>query len=138
MLRTLATLSVFCVVIGPAVLANSGCSPVMAARQPAQKDLSVLRERTPRSRVIAELGAPVWSGEKSGDKVDMFSFTQGYSTGAKTVRAFFHAAADVLTLGLWEVVGTPTETVFSGTAMKVEVIYDEKDQVKSAQILEEK
>lgn len=117
-------------------LTNSGCSVYMAAKQPRAKDLSVLKEGTPRSHVIAELGAPVWSGDKSGSKVDVFAFTQGYSAGAKAGRAFFHGAADVFTLGLWEVVGTPVESVASGTEMKVEVTYDENDRVKLAEVIE--
>lgn len=121
-----------------ALLIGSGCSVYMAAKQPRAKDLSVLKEGTPRSHVIAELGAPAWSGEKGGNKVDVFAFTQGYSAGAKAGRAFFHGAADVFTLGLWEVIGTPVESVASGTEMKVEVIYDGNDQVKAAEVIEPK
>lgn len=110
---------------------NTGCSVYMAAHQPSAKNLSVLDPGTPRSQVIAELGAPVWSGEKDGNKADLFTFTQGYSTGAKVARALFHGTADVFSLGLWEVVSTPGEAIFSGTDVKVEVAYDEKDQVKS-------
>lgn len=124
------------VAIGAVLLAISGCSVYMAAKQPGAKDLSVLKEGTPRGHVIAELGAPVWSGDKGGSKVDIFAFTQGYSAGAKAGRAFFHGAADFFTLGLWEVVGTPVESVASGTEMKVEVTYDEKDQVKAAEVIQ--
>ena len=34
---------------------------------------------------------------------------QGYRKGVKVARAIGHGAADVMTLGLWEVVGRPTE-----------------------------
>ena len=37
---------------------------------------------------------------------------------------------DVLTLGLWEVVGTPVETVASGTDVKVSVCYDTNGKVE--------
>ena len=130
--RDTIVLLVACLLIGPLLLLNSGCSVYMAAKQPGAKDLSVLNQGTHRSLVIAELGAPVWSGEKDGNKVDVFVFTQGYSTPAKTVRSLFHGTADVFTLGLWEVFSTPGEAIFSGTEMKVEVAYDEKDLVKSA------
>ena len=121
--------------IGLLLLMNTGCSVYMAAHQPKAKDLSVLNPGTPRSQVIAELGAPAWSGEKDGNKADIFTFTQGYSTGAKTARALLHGTADVFSLGLWEVLSTPGEAIFSGTDMKVEVAYDEKDQVKSVRNL---
>lgn len=112
-------------------LINSGCSVYMAAKQPGEKDLTVLKPGTHRSFVIAELGSPTWSGEKEGEKTDVFVFKQGYSAGARTARALFHGTADVFSLGLWEVVSTPTEAYFSGSDIKVEVVYDSKDLVKA-------
>ena len=112
------------------LIALSGCSVFMAARQPDYKDLKVLDRGAPRSRVIAELGAPILTEERDGRKVDIFSFKQGYGKGNKVARTLFHAAADVWTLGLWEVVGTPVETIASGKKMKIEVTYDENDRVE--------
>ncbi len=115
---------------------NSGCSVYMASTQPGERDISVLKEGASRSQVIAALGAPIWSGEKGGGKVDVFRFTQGYSKGAKVGRALFHGVADVLTLGLWEVLGTPIEVVASGTDTKVELTYDGEERVKTFQVTE--
>jgi hypothetical protein len=117
------------------LVATSGCSVVMAAKQPDAKDLSVLNEGTPRSAVVSELGPPVWSGEREGAKVEVFSFVDGYHKGTKAARAFFHAAADVFTFGLWEVVGTPAEAIFSGSKMRIEVVYDAQERVKSTRDL---
>lgn len=102
----------------------------MAARQPDYKDLNALRQGVPRSKVIAELGAPVLTENRNGKKVDIFAFTQGYGKGNKTARAFFHAAADVWTLGLWELIGTPTEIIASGKKMQVEVTYNANDELE--------
>ncbi len=66
----------------------------------------------------------------------MFAFTQGYSKGTRAGRAFFHGVADVFTLGLWEVVGTPIELTATGTEMKVRVTYDEENRVKTVEFLE--
>jgi hypothetical protein len=66
----------------------------------------------------------------------VLSFTQGYSKGAKVGRAVFHGAADVLTLGLWEVAGTPIEAVADGTPIKVEVYYDEKNCVDFIKVIQ--
>ena len=66
------------------VTANTGCSVYMAAKQPEAKDLSVLAIGNHRSRVIAELGAPIWTGEKDGDKTDVFVFKHGYGAGSRT------------------------------------------------------
>jgi hypothetical protein len=40
-----------------------------------------------------------------------------------------HGAADVLTLGLWEVVGTPIEGYANGTKVSVEITYDREERV---------
>ena len=114
----------------------TGCSVYMAATQPEKKDVSVLNKGTPRMHVIAEYGVPLHTEEKAGKKVDIFVFTQGYSTGARTGRALFHGAADVLTLGLWEVVGTPFEAVVDGTEIKVKISYDEADRVDHIEVIE--
>jgi len=113
------------------LVATSGCSVVMAAKQPDAKDLSVLNEGTARSVVLGELGQPAWSGERDGAKLDVFAFVDGYHKATKAARAFFHAAADVFTFGLWEVIGTPAEAIFSGSKMRVEVAYDDQQRVKA-------
>ena len=119
---------------GIAMLAMTGCSPVMAARQPGDKDLTVLREGTPRHVLIGEFGAPASSEVKDGIRTDIFAFRQGYSTGARVGRTVLHAVFDVFTLGLWEVVGTPVEAGFSGSDMSVQVTYDPDDKVKTVSV----
>jgi hypothetical protein len=101
----------------------------MAANQPGEKDLSVLKAGSPRNAVIAELGAPVQSITRDGVKVDLYTFVQGYNGLERGGRAVLHGAADVLTLGLWEVVGTPIESVANGTKVTVEVTYTYEDRV---------
>ena len=46
-------------------------------------------------------------------------------------RTIGHGAADVLTFGLWEVVGTPTEAVFNGKRVVYEVTYDASDRIEN-------
>ncbi len=113
----------------------TGCGVYMAANQPRQKDLSILKEGTPRSRVIAELGPPVWTGQQSGSTVDVFAFRQGYSGGARAGRAFIHGVLDVATWGLWVVVATPAESLAGGADIKVEVAYDANDRFKATEII---
>jgi hypothetical protein len=43
-----------------------------------------------------------------------------------------HGTATVATLGLWEIVGTPTEGYLNGTELSAEVIYDSEDRVAKA------
>ncbi len=107
----------------------------MAAKQPSKKDLSVIEKGTERALVLSELGAPKVSEKNNGKKVEIYMFKQGYHGAVKASRAFFHGAADVVTLGLWEIVSTPGEAHFDGTDMSIEVTYDENNKVESSRIL---
>ncbi len=107
----------------------------MSANQPDKQDVSVLQNGTYRGKVLAELGQPVATEKRKGSRVDVFNFVQGYSDGAKVGRAALHAAADVFTLGLWEVVGTPIEAVADGSEVQVEVVYDDEDKVSEVRAL---
>jgi hypothetical protein len=114
---------------------GSACSVVMAAKQPAKKNVDLLAPGMPRSLVLAELGQPVASDLKNGKRVEVYSFVQGYSKGARVSRTIAHGAADVLTLGLWEVAGTPTEAIFNGTRVAYEVTYDAEDRIEQVVVL---
>ncbi len=107
----------------------AGCAVYMAATQPGEKDLSLLSKGQPRAKLIAEFGSPQHSEMRNGNRVDIFSFVQGYHGAEKAGRAVLHGAADVVTLGLWEAVGTPVEGHFNGTKVSAEVIYDSFDNV---------
>lgn len=101
-----------------------------AIKQPRKRDLDVLEPGTPRSKVVAELGAPVMTDQRQGRVMDVFSFRQGYAKTTKTARALFHGTASAATLGLWEVLGTPTEGVFDGREIQLEVYYDSMGRVE--------
>ncbi|WP_237412156.1 hypothetical protein [Acinetobacter nectaris] len=112
------------------VLMCSGCSVFMAAKQPDKKNVSLLAAGMPRAMIMGEFGTPV-STEKRSDntRVDVYSFKQGYSKSAKIGRSLFHGVADVATLGLWEVVATPTEAAFDGKYIAFQVTYDASDRI---------
>jgi len=117
-------------IMSTVLITGNGCSVYMAAKQPNLKNIDVLAVGTPRRLVVAELGQPQSSEKKDGKRIEVFSFVQGYSKGAKAGRAIFHGLADVFTLGLWEVVGTPTEAIFDGHRISYEVTYDTSDKVE--------
>ncbi len=114
----------------------AGCAAYKATQQPDKKNVGVLAPGTQRSRVLAELGAPLWSEERDGERVDLFAFKQGYRKSTKAARALVHGAGDVLTGGLWEVVGIPAESLADGSDVKVEVTYDENRRVKTVDCIE--
>ncbi len=128
-------LGVAIVLIG---LYMSGCSAKMATQQPDKKNIDLFKVGTERSMILAEFGMPIASEERSGKKYEIFTFIQGYSTGAKAGRALFHGAADVMTLGLWEVVGTSAEGAFDGSKMAYEISYDDDFRVDSVNLLKKK
>ena len=117
------------------ILLLSGCSVYKAVHQPPKKDTSVLHKNAARSLVISELGEPIYTEKTENGRMDIFKFTQGYSEGVKTSRAVLHGTADVLTLGLWEVVGTPAETIYSGNDVRLEAHYDKNDKLQSVNVL---
>lgn len=125
----------FTVLLVVLAISVSGCSVFMAAKQPEKKDISLLKEGVSRAVLISEFGAPVVSEYKNDKRFEIFKFVQGYSTGTKAGRAFFHGAASVATLGLWELVGTPAEITFNGDEMAFQVSYDENDLVDEVKLI---
>lgn len=109
---------------------STGCSVMMAAKAPGKKDLGVLTPGVPRAKVIAELGTPLETSRQTTEIRDVFGFKQGYSTPTRVGRAGFHAVADVMTLGLWEVAATPLEGALDGEAVRAEVLYDPQQYVQ--------
>ncbi|SEK84125.1 hypothetical protein [Nitrosovibrio tenuis] len=112
-----------------------GCAPYMAATQPSAKNTELFRVGTSRNALLAEFGAPAVTEVRNGRQHEVFRFVQGYSTAARSGRALLHGVADVATLGLWEVVGTPTEAIFSGDEMAYDVTYDKDDVVDQVTVL---
>ena len=109
----------------------TGCSVFMAAKQPEKKDTKMLAVGVPRAVILAEFGAPVSTVKNGDETVDIFSFKQGYGKAAKFGRMMFHWVADVATLGLWEIIGTPVESGFDGNNIAYQITYDQNDNVKT-------
>jgi len=97
----------------------------MATKGTKEKNLSVLKEGTPRSIVVAELGAP----KSTEENTDIYEQCKGDESS--TGRAIGHGIMDVLTLGLWEAIGTPIEAAAGSDkeCYRIKVIYDENDKV---------
>jgi hypothetical protein len=113
----------------------AGCAAIKATEQPHKRDMTVLKPGVPRTHVIAELGAPVWSDKQVGTTVEVFSFKQGYTKATKATRALVHGAADVATVGLWEVVGIPAEAIADGTDVQLEVHYRADQTVDHVKVI---
>lgn len=69
-------------------------------------------------------------GQPSSSRSASTSALVEIAEGVKVSRAILHGSADVLTFGLWEAVGTPTEAIVNGNKVAFEVIYDASDRVE--------
>ena len=107
----------------------TNCATEQALNQPVKKDLSVFTIGTDRELVLLEIGTPAETIVKDGVKYDLFSFVQGYSKGARIARASGHLLAEISTLGLWGLVGTPIEQSYNGKVLGYKVTYDKNDKV---------
>lgn len=116
----------------------TSCATEQALNQPTKKDLSVFTLGTDRQLVLLELGSPAETIEKDGVKYDLFSFVQGYSKGTRIARATGHLLAEISTIGLWGLVGTPIEQSYNGKVLGYKVIYDENDKVLKVEKLIER
>jgi hypothetical protein len=104
----------------------SGCAVGMALSGRKDPDVSGLSTGQERAVVIATIGSPHKSFGTVGKRVDVFKLKRGNEPSAG--RAVAHGVMDVLTLCLWEVVGTPIEAV-QGEDFYLTVQYDSEDRV---------
>ena len=103
-----------------------GCAVVMAVNGAKDPDVSALAVGQDRAVILATLGPPEKTYAKVGNRVDVFKLTRGDEPSAG--RALAHGVMDLLTLCIWEVVGTPIEAV-QGEEFHVSVEYDSDDRV---------
>mgnify|MGYP001561735941 FL=1 len=107
----------------------SGCSVGMAISGKEEPNLSAFRVGSTRGEVELQLGSPVSSvTTPEGKRVDMYEYELGNKPSGG--RAIGHGGMDLLTLGLWEVIGTPIEG-FQGEKKRVTIRYDAKDIVEA-------
>ncbi len=110
-------------------LAQTGCSVGMALSGKKDPDLSVLKVGANRSEVELQLGAPIKvAGGENNSTVAVYEYEIGNQPSAG--RAVAHGAMDVLTLGLWEVIGTPVEAS-NGDKFNISITFDKDDKVAS-------
>jgi len=91
------------------VISSTACSIGAAARQPAPANLDGLGIGVPRQQVITQLGPPKFSDtDPQGKKQDSFEFQSGMHQGSKA-RIILYVFADLITLGLAELILWPLE-----------------------------
>jgi len=111
-----------------AALTVPSCSVYMEATRPTPVDLAQFHIGDARETVLEHIGTPQSSGgDPNSQNCDFYQlYTHGYGSAGKVPIAFLEGAADVVTLGLAEVVLTPTEGVTRNEQHRVTFCY--KDQ----------
>ena len=86
--------------------------------------------------VIARVGVSTSSVKhEDGTRTEIDEFYGGSVAGWKFGRAAFHAAADLFTFALWEVVATPTEMAIKGVKRSARAEFDNNDALKEFRVL---
>ena len=99
----------------------SACSVGMAVSGEEDPNLAVCKAGSTRAEIERELGYPrAINTLEDGSLECVYEYEIGNEPSAG--RAVLHAGMDILTLGLWEVVGTPVEAV-QGTKYEMTVVY---------------
>lgn len=111
------------------LLCLCGCSVGMALSGKQEPNIGAVKVGSTRGEVEMHLGSPATSTTLAdGTRVDIYEYELGNEPSAG--RAVGHGVMDVLTLGLWEVVGTPIEGV-QGEKRQLNITYDDSEHVKS-------
>lgn len=125
MKRVLYLVAMGMMVASPCLMMQ-GCSVGMAMSGKKQPELGAIRVGATRGEIELQLGAPVEIREENGQRVDVYEYEIGNEPSAG--RAIGHGVMDVLTLGIWEIAGTPIEGV-QGEKKRLIITYDENDVV---------
>jgi len=111
------------------VFIGSGCSVGMAMSGKNNPNLGMVQVGASRGEIELTLGPPVKIVTlENNNRMDVYEYEIGNEPSAG--RATGHAVMDLLTLGLWEIVGTPVEA-FQGDKHVLNIIYDKDDKVVS-------
>ena len=115
------------------VVSLSGCAPMMEANRPNPVDLKkFVVGQTSRMTVIADVGSPASVEKDEGNSCDVYSlYTHGPSGAGKGFIAAGEVLADIATLGLAEIIFTPTEAATKSSKHTVLFCYDSNGKLAS-------
>ncbi len=122
------------IVMAAALSTLSACSVGMAMSGEEDPNVGVIQTGSTRLDVERELGASHSSRVlDDGGLEAIYQYELGNEPSAG--RAVAHGVMDVLTLGLWEVIGTPVEAI-QGDEYEVTIVYDADGIVQSITTVE--
>lgn len=118
------------------VISFTGCSVLIAGSKPTKPidEEKVIKLET-REQVEKKLTRSIVKEEKT-EKGTLVTYEKWYDRSAK-VRMVLHAGLDVVTVGLWELVGTVGEINTNPTAFyDLEILYGKNNEIKDVVIRE--
>ncbi len=120
------------------LLSGIGCSAFIAeSKKPDEKRLqhvAQLRLYTPRATVLARLGPPERTHVNAeGQRIDEYTIKQGDPNAQGRMEG--HVVLSTITLGAWEIIGTPMELARAeGLApLRLRLTYDPQELLFSIQ-----
>ena len=115
-----------CFSLAASVATQPGCAVVMAVRGTESPNVGGIAVGQDRAFVLATLGEPEKTLMEDGGKTDLFKLKVGEKPSPG--RAMVHGIMDFLTLGVWEIIGTPIEMLDTET-FRMSVQYDVNGRV---------
>ena len=104
----------------------------MEAQRPDPVDMTQFKVGQSHIQVLKVLGPPLTTAKDGANSCDLYQlYTHGPASGGKAAIAAGEAVADVFTLGLSEVVFTPTEALTKNSKYAVTMCYDGEDKLVS-------
>lgn len=138
---TCTTRAALLAAIGLTLCIGSGCAQVMAIRQPAPLDRTLLAVGADRTVVIGVLGAPVSTEDRNdGGRTEIYKYVDGgtkNSWWSKSGRVLIYTAGDVFTAWLAQIIWMPLELAFRGTEYASTVGYDRNGERMTVRSFEE-
>ena len=120
------------------MLALTGCSVAMSASRSTYKgDPAAFQIGADRSVLETTFGSPNMTASLEGGKTKVIYKLDpdAHREGSKAAAVVGHVAMDVLTLGLWEAVGTPLELAAQDKFTSYILVYGPDQKVQSVEVI---
>lgn len=116
----------------------SGCAVAMSANRSAYKgDPSIIQPGADRMHIESTFGSPNMTASlNDGETKVIYKIDpNAHRAGTRNAAVAGHVVADVLTLGAWELIGTPLEVAAQDEFSTYIIIYDKANKVKSVEVV---
>ncbi len=120
------------------LLLLSGCSVAMSANRSTYKgDPAMIQKGADKQVIESTFGPPnMTTSLPKGETKAIYKIDpNAHRAGSRGAAVAGHVVADVLTLGLWEAIGTPIELAAQDEFTNYVIVYGDDDKVKSVDII---